>query len=194
MKKHILLIPFLAILVLALFIIFSDMNKGNLRTTDPADYNSFFPFSAVVEVTEINKDRTHKFHVFSDGKKTLLDGYFSIENKKYPGKILFDGNNSYLFRPNPNQAVVYSNKKQVIYGFIPVYSVIKNDYDPSINITVLEKDGHGFPIKYRIEYGEAKSLVYFSKIVHSDKSIKEIEFALPHDTKYIAIDEYINIG
>jgi hypothetical protein len=187
MKKHFFLLSLIAILALTLFI-FSGMNNGNS--------DDFFPFSAFVEVAELNKDRTHTFNLFSDGKRTLLNGYFSIDNKKYPGKILFDGNHSYLFRPDPDQAVVYSNKNQIIYGFLPVNPVINNDHD-SVNITVLDKDEKGFPIRYEIEYWDGeekqKSIVSFSNIVSSDRAIDEIEFALPQDTRYIPVEGYIKV-
>ena len=193
MKKRILLIPAMAIFALTLFILSgTSMNKSNSGNND-----CFFPFSASVEVTESNRDRTHTFNLFSDGERTLLDGYFSIDHKRYPGKILFDGNNSYLFRPEPDQAVVYPDENQVIYGFLPVNAVINNDYSSGIDITISKKDGTGFPLEYEVEYwqGEEKqrSIVSYSKIVRSNDAINEIEFTLPHDTKYIPMEEYIKI-
>ena len=136
-QKPIFLILIMAVLALTLFFIF--------RTTD-ADYTDYNTntFSASVAVTELNKDRTHEFIIFSDGERTILDGYFVIENKKYQGKILYDGNNSYLFRSDPDQAVVYSEKNQLIYGFLPVSSALQND--SNANITILEKEKNGLPI------------------------------------------------
>lgn len=187
-QKYIFLIPVMGMFVLALFILFGmSMNKSNSETTD------YTTFSASVEVTELKKDRTHAFNLFSDGEITILDGYFFIEHKKYAGKILFDGHKSYLFRPEPNQAVAYSNKDQVIYGFLPPNIVINDAYTTGINITISESDESGFPVKYELEYGEGKSIVSFSNIVRSNDAIKGIEFALPEDTEYIAMEEYIQV-
>ena len=196
MKNRTLLIPVIAIFALTLFFLFgTGMNKSNSGNTGTTD--CFSPFSASVGVTESNRDRTHTFNLFFDGERTLLDGYFSIDHERYPGKILFDGTNSYLFRPEPNQSVVYSNENQVIYGFLPVNVVMNDDYDSSINITVSKKDKTGFPIEYEVEYwqGEEKqrSVVSYSKIVRSNDAINEIDFTLPLDTKYISMGEYIKV-
>ena len=193
MKKRSLLIPAMAIFALTLFILSgTSMNKSNSGNND-----CFFPFSASVEVTESNRDRTHTFNLFSDGERTLLDGYFSIDHKRYPGKILFDGTNSYLFRPEPNQSVIYSNENQVIYGFLPVNVVMNDDHDSGTNIIVSKKDGNGFPIEYEIEYwngdDKRRSVVSYSKIVCSNDAVKEVDFTLPQDTKYIPMGEYIKI-
>ena len=193
MNKRILLIPAMAIFALTLFILSgTSMNKSNSGNND-----CFFPFSASVEVTESNRDRTHTFNLFSDGERTLLDGYFSIDHKRYPGKMLFDENNSYLFRPEPDQAVVYPDENQVIYGFLPGSAVINDDYNSGINITVSKKDGIGFPLEYEVEYwkGEEKqrSVVSYSKIVRSNNAINGIDFTLPQDTKYIPMEEYIKV-
>jgi len=196
MKNRPLLIPVIAIFALTLFILFgTGMNKSNSGNTGTTD--CFSPFSASVEVTESNRDRTHTFNLFSDGERTLLDGYFSIDHERYPGKILFDGTNSYLFRPEPNQSVVYSNENQVIYGFLPANVVMNDDYDSGINITVSKKDGTGFPIEYEVEYwlgGEKQqSVVSYSKIVRSNYAINEVDFTLPLDTENIPMEEYIKI-
>jgi len=186
----------IAIFALTLFILSgTGMNKNNSGNTGTTD--CFSPFSAYVEVTESNRDRTHTFNLFFDGERTLMDGYFSIDYERYPGKILFDGTNSYLFRPEPNQSVVYSNENQVIYGFLPVNVVMNDDYDSGINITVSKKDKTGFPIEYEVEYWQGnqkqRSIVSYSKIVRSNYAINEIDFSLPLDTKYISIGEYIKV-
>lgn len=192
--KYLFPISLIAISALTLFI-FSGMNNGN-SDGFYSNSNEFFPYSAFVEVTELNKNRTHTFYLFSDGERTLLNGNFSIDNKKYPGKILFDGNSSYLFRADPDQAVVYSNKNQIIYGFLLINPAMNDDSD-GVNITVLEKDENNFPIKYEIEYGDGedkqKSIVSFSNIVHSNMDINEIEFSLPQDTRYIPAEGYIKV-
>ena len=196
MKNRTLLVPVIAIFALTLFILSgTGMNKSNSGNTGTTD--CFTPFSASVGVAESNRDRTHTFDLFFDGEKTLLDGYFSIDHERYPGKMLFDGTNSYLFRPEPNQSVVYSNENQVIYGFLPVNAVINDDYDSCTNTTVLKKDETGFPVEYEVEYWQGdekqRSVVSYSKIVRSNYAINEIDFTLPPDTKYISIEEYIKV-
>ena len=196
MKNRTLLIPVIAIFALTLFILFgTGMNKSNSGNTGTTD--CFSPLSDSVEVKDSNRDRTHTFNLFSDGERTLLDGYFSIDHERYPGKMLFDGTNSYLFRPEPNQSVIYSNENQVIYGFLPVNAAINDDYDSGINITVSKNDETGFPIEYEVEYWQGnekqRSVVSYSKIVRSNYAVNEIDFTLPLDTKYISMDEYIKV-
>ena len=191
MKKPLLLIPALILIAgIAGFLSLSGGSTGNILRS--SDSGNPYPFSGIAEIEEIAKGRTHTFTIHSDGKKTVLTGNFNINEEKYPGTILYDGEKSYLFRPNPDQAVVYESPGQALYGFLPPTSLESERYE----VTVLEKDKEGFPLKYRVSSKETReeSIVTLKNIVRSPWSLQGVAFSLPEGTAYRNAEELIAVG
>ena len=159
-------------IVAILFFIFLLSSCAHIETPENAPY-----YRAKVSVME--NDSTHRFTLYFAQDKTLLDGYITIDNKRYPGKILYTQTDSYLFRPNPNQAVVFP-QQEVIYGFVPPAAALSH-----ADVTIIKRAENGFPVKYSVNN---RSIVTFSGISYSEPGIN---FSFPKDTHYFNQEEMI---
>lgn len=165
-----------------------------------------------VMITEIEKNRTHTFEHYSDGTRTILIGNFNINGKDWPGRILYDGNNSYLYKPNPDECIKYDGY-EVIYGYLPISAVIEKSFDKSINVSdknmdvsdesaivndesvnviVLAKKDD-MPIKYKIQYGEGKESIveYENNDLLIDPSLDQDVFSLAANISCIRSEDFL---
>jgi len=145
-----------------------------------------------VRVTELEKNRTHVFEHRTDGIRTLLVGNFIIDGRSFPGRILYDGRYSYVFKPDPDECIVYPEPDHVIYGFLPAEFVQNQTYLDDVEIDVMEHDEHGLPTKYRIDHQGRSSVVEY--LSYGTMPENDTWFVFPAGTKYIKEEDFfINV-
>jgi hypothetical protein len=154
---------------------------------------------AVVVVEEMEKGRTHHFNLAIEGNRVLLDGFFSIAGKDYPGRIYYDGEKSYIMRKNPDQCIVYDTPGKNFFGFVPVFAKdvvpdVNNDQmtnnDQGLNVTLVENDTAGNILTYRVESDEGSSIIEVHHFNTAQGNISST-FSLPEDC--IKEEEAVNI-
>jgi len=107
------------------------MNMNNTVPGKVMTLSEAFPLIAEVSVMEDGRSLPHEFVLYSDGLRTAAVGNVSTYAGYRPARIIFDGNDTILYRLpdaayNKPAALKYAGTTKMLYGILPPALVLEN--------------------------------------------------------------------